>query len=184
TGGIEVLGLGALTLDQLTTVANGGGSITVDSTGKLTLNQATVTGGTVTDRAEERLAGSGVIKSGTLGNTGQIKVSNLGNALSGETVTNTGGIEVLGLGALTLDQLTTVDNGGGSITVDSTGKLTLNQATVTGGTVTDNGEIDLTGSGVDALPIFGNTGQIKVSNLGNALSGETVTNTGGIEVLG
>ena len=64
-------------------VANGGGSITVDSTGKLTLNQATVTGGTVTDNGEIDLTGSGVIKSGTLGNTGQIKVSNLGNALSG-----------------------------------------------------------------------------------------------------
>ena len=39
-------------------------------------------------------------------------------------------------------------NGGGTVTVDGTGTLTLNTATVTGGTVTNkaNGAIDLTGT--------------------------------------
>ncbi len=40
-----------------------------------------MTGGTVTDNGEIDLTGNSVIKSGTLGNTGQITVSNLGNTL-------------------------------------------------------------------------------------------------------
>jgi fibronectin-binding autotransporter adhesin len=59
----------------------------------------------VTDHGEIDLTGTGVLKSGTLNASGQIKVGGLGNTLEGETVTNTGGIEVLGLGAVTLDQL-------------------------------------------------------------------------------
>jgi fibronectin-binding autotransporter adhesin len=78
---------------MLTAIANAGGAITVDSTGKLTLSQAIITGGTVTDHGEIDLTGTGVLKSGTLNTSGQIKVSGLGNTLEGETVTDTGGIE-------------------------------------------------------------------------------------------
>ena len=125
-----------------------------------------------------------VLKNGTLINSGQIKVSGTGNALDGETVTNTGGIEVLAGGALLIDP-TTIDNtGGGTITVDSTGTLTLNGTTITAGTVTDNGEIDLTGTAVLKNGALGNTGQINVSGSGNALDHETVTNTGNVDVSG
>ena len=105
------------------------------------------TGGTVTDSGEIDLTGTAVLKNGALGNTGQIKVSGTGNALDGETVTNTGGIEVLAGGALLIDP-TTINNTGGSITVDSTGTLTLDQATITGGTVTDGGTLNLPGAAV------------------------------------
>ena len=43
---LEVMAGGVLTLDLGTTVANGGGTMTVDGTGTLTLNDATITGGT------------------------------------------------------------------------------------------------------------------------------------------
>ena len=41
------------------------------------------------------------------------------------------------LGALTLDLGTTVDNTGGTIAIDGTGTLTLDDATIDGGTIND-----------------------------------------------
>ena len=57
-------------------------------------------------------------------------------------------LEVLAGGGLRSDQVSTLANDGGTVTVDGTGTLTLNSATVTGGTITNkaNGAIDLTGT--------------------------------------
>ena len=182
---LEVMAGGALLIDQGSTVANTG-TVTVDGTGTLTLNTATVTGGTVTDKAGGTidLTGGGVVKSGSLGNAGQINVTGLGNALDGETVTSNNALEVMAGGALLIDQGSTVANTG-TVTVDGTGTLTLNTATVTGGTVTDKagGTIDLTGGGVVKSGSLGNAGQINVTGLGNALDGETVTSNNALEVM-
>ncbi|WP_456766427.1 VCBS domain-containing protein [Bradyrhizobium sp. USDA 3650] len=187
TGTIEVLANGALTIDQGSTVANAG-NVTVDATGKLTVNGATISGtGTVTGNGEIDLTGAAVLSGGILNNNAAFKVSGTGNALDHETVTNasTGTIEVLANGALTIDQGSTVANTG-NVTVDATGKLTINGATIEGaGTVTGNGEIDLTGGAVLSGGILNNNAAFKVSGTGNALDHETVTNasTGTIEVL-
>ena len=166
TGTIDVAGG---TLNVLVDIANSG-QITVDPGAKLTLDHATITGGIVTDNGEIDLTGTGVIKNGTLNNTGRSRSAAAAMRSTMRPIINNGGIEVLGLGALTLDQLTTVANGGGSITVDATGKLTLNNATVTGGPVTDSGEIDLTGTAVLKSGTLGNSGLIKVGGSGNALT--------------
>ncbi|MHA0111608.1 hypothetical protein ACXYUI_31625, partial [Klebsiella pneumoniae] len=74
----------------------------------------------------------------------------------------------------------------GNVTVDASGKLTVNGATISGaGTVTDNGEIDLTGNAVLSGGTLKNNATVKVSGAGNALDNEAVTNaaTGTIEVL-
>ncbi|WP_271568880.1 FecR domain-containing protein [Bradyrhizobium sp. CCBAU 11386] len=184
-GTIEVLANGALTIDQGSTVANTG-NVTVDASGKLTVNGATISGaGTVTDNGEIDLTGNAVVSGGILNNNAAFKVSGTGNALDHETITNatTGTIEVLANGALAIDQGSTVANTG-NITVDATGKLTVNGATISGaGTVTDSGEIDLTGNAVLSGGILANTATFKVSGTGNALDHETITNAGTIEVL-
>ncbi|WP_334534472.1 VCBS domain-containing protein [Bradyrhizobium sp. AZCC 2230] len=186
-GTIEVLANGALTLDQGSVVTNTG-NVTVDATGKLTVNGASISGaGTVTDNGEIDLTGNAVLSGGTLKNNVAFKVSGTGNALDNETVTNAsaGTIEVLANGALTIDQGSVVTNTG-NVTVDATGKLTVNGATITGaGTVTDNGEIDLTGNAVLSGGILKNNAAFKISGTGNALDNETVTNAsaGTIEVL-
>ena len=156
----------------------------MDSTGTLTLNQATVTAGTVTDNGTLNLTGSAVLKNGSLGNTHQINVSGTGNALDKETVTNTGNIDVSG--ALLVDQISTLDNtGGGSITVDFTGTLTLNQATISGGTINDftpgspalGGLINVTGnSRIDSGAKL-NNGAVTVQS-GQTLTLDNVTVTG------
>ncbi|MCK1384072.1 VCBS domain-containing protein, partial [Bradyrhizobium sp. 21] len=186
-GTIEVLANGALTIDQGSTVANTG-NVTVDATGKLTVNGATISGvGTVTDNGEIDLIGNAVLSGGILKNNATFKVSGTGNALDTETITNSaaGTIEVLANGALTIDQGSSVTNTG-NVTVDATGKLTVNGATISGaGTVTDNGEIDLTGNAVLSGGILKSNATFKVSGTGNALDGETITNssTGTIEVV-
>ena len=183
TGTIEVPANGALTIDQGSVVTNAG-NVTVDATGKLTVNGATISGaGTVTDNGEIDLTGTAVLSGGTLKNNAAFKVSGTGNALDGETVTNTGTIEVLANGALTIDQGSVVTNTG-NVTVDATGKLTVNGATINGaGTVTDNGEIDLTGNAVLSNGVLKNNATFKVSGTGNALDNEAITNAGTIEVL-
>ncbi|MBR0851887.1 FecR domain-containing protein, partial [Bradyrhizobium diazoefficiens] len=187
TGAIEVLANGALTIDQGSSVTNSG-NVTVDASGKLTVNGASITGvGTVTGNGEIDLTGNAVLSGGTLNNNAGLKVSNTGNALHNETVANsaTGAIEVLANGALTIDQGSSVTNSG-NVTVDTSGKLTVNGANITGaGTVTGNGEIDLTGNAVLSGGVLNNNAALKVSNTGNALHNETVTNSaaGTIEVL-
>jgi hypothetical protein len=184
TGTIDLSGG---TLNVQVDIANSG-KVTVETNAKLTLGSAAIDGGTVTNKGEIDLAGSAVLKGGVLGNFGQIKVSGAGNALHKETVTANHALEILAGGALLLDLGTTVANAGGTVTVDGLATLTLDTASIDGGTVTDkaNGSIDLTGSAVLKNGALGNSGQINVSDTGNAMDGETVTNfaTGMIDVTG
>ena len=182
TGTIEVTANGALTIDQVSSIDNTNGHVTVDGSGLLKLNAATITAGTVTNNGETDLAGTAVIQNGTLGNSNQIKVSSTGNALDKETITNTGTIEVQANGALTVDQVSSINNANGHVTVDGSGLLSLNAATITSGTVTNGGEIDLTGAAVLKQGTLGNSNQIKVSGTSNSLDGETISNSGTVEV--
>jgi VCBS repeat-containing protein len=143
------------TLDVQVDIANSG-LIKVDAQAALTLDDAAIACGTVTNCGTLALSGSAALKSGVLGNSGHINVSGTGNALDHETITNTGALEIFALGALTLGQFTTVANAGGVITVDGTGVLTLNGATINCGTINDYsspapgqiaaGNIDVVGS--------------------------------------
>ena len=171
------------TLNVQVDIANSG-KVTVETNAKLTLGSAAIDGGTVTNNGEIDLTGNAVLKNGVLGNSGQIHVSGTGNALDKENVTANHILEVLAGGALLLDLGTTIANAGGNVTVDGTATLTLDSASIDGGTVTDkaNGIIDLAGNAVLKNGVLGNAGQINVSGTGNALDGETVTNTGGVFV--
>jgi VCBS repeat-containing protein len=126
SGTIKVLANGWLTVDQGSTVDNTG-AITVDASGKLTVNGATISGG-----AMIAVPGTPVLSGGTN---------------------------------------------------DSSGTTIVVSPTLTGGTVTNNGELDLTGNAVLTSGILKNNAAVKVSGTGNALDYETVTNAGTIEVL-
>ncbi|WP_246666719.1 VCBS domain-containing protein [Bradyrhizobium guangdongense] len=117
------LDLSGGTLNLLGTITNTGGTFEVDSGATLALNNGTIDGGTVTIEGTLELDGSSVIKNGTLGNTGAVDVN----------------------GTAEFDN-ETVDNAGGTITIAAAGALVLNGTTVTGGTVTDNGSIHVTGN--------------------------------------
>jgi hypothetical protein len=193
TGTIEVSGG---TLNVLVDVANSG-LITVDPNANLTLDHAAIDGGTVTNNGEIDLTGAAVLKNGSLGNFGQIKVSGAGNALDNEKVTSNHALEVMAGAALLLDQDTTVANGGGVITVDGTATLTLNDATINGGTVNDYslvsgnivaGSIDVTGDSKISGAALNNGGVTiasgKTLTLDKvAVSGTTFTDTASGAVL-
>jgi hypothetical protein len=161
TGTIEISGG---TLNVLVDITNSG-QITVDSNGTLSLGAATIAGGTVTNDGTIDLTGSAVLKDGKLGNSDHIDVSGTGNALNNEKVTNTGTIEILPLGTLTLDQLTTVANAGGTIAIDGTGTLTLQGGvTIVAGALTNSGTVEIEGSS------------------GATFDGVTITGSGTIQV--
>jgi fibronectin-binding autotransporter adhesin len=154
------------------------GQVAVDSGAALTLNGAAIDCGTVTNEGELKLAGGATLKNGVLGNSGQVNVSGTGNVLDHETLTNTGALEIFALGALTLG-FTTIANAGGLITVDGTGVLTLNEATINGGAINNYSSSVVPGS-----MIAGNmdiTGSSTISNAhlnyGNVTieSGQTLT---------
>lgn len=173
-GSIEISG-GALNVQV--DIANSG-SIKVDAQAALTLDGGAIDCGTVANDGTFALSGGAALKGGVLVNCGQITVSGTGNALEHETVINTGALEIFALGALTLGQSTTVASAGGVITVDGTGVLTLNGATINYGTINDYsssspghvvaGTIDVVGSSTISHASL---------NLGNVTieSGQTLT---------
>ena len=199
TGSIEISGG---TLNVQVDVANDG-LITIDSGAAMTVGIATITGGTVTNDGTLSLngvappdpssdsapvTGTAALKDGTLNNAGVLHAET-GALLQNENVTNTGTIEVLALGALTLDQGTTIHNTGGTIAIDGTGTLTLDNATIDGGTINDfslpaspsgsiiPGDIDVTGSSTISNAHL-NNGQLTVE------SDQTLTLEDGAIVVG
>lgn len=186
SGTIKVLANGALTIDQGSTVANAG-NVTVDATGKLTVNGATISGaGTVTGNGEIDLTGSAVLSGGILNNNATFKVSGSGNALDHETVTNAGTIEVLAIGALAIDQGATIDNSSGNVIVDATAALTLDDATISGGAIKGAGTIDVTGAskidGGATLSVTAVTADAKLTLDGVTVSGSVITDKSSIEL--
>ena len=196
------------TLKTLATIHNAGGLLRADAGATLIVDTATVDGGTVSILGTLELDGASLIENGTLNNSGTVNVKGAVE-FAHETVSNTaaGVIEVLANGWLTIHQGSSVINDG-QITVDASGKLIVSNATIDGagavigtiggddeggpvvnagirgaGTITNNGEIDLTGDAVLSGGILNNNAVVKASGARNALSNETVINAGIIEVL-
>jgi fibronectin-binding autotransporter adhesin len=174
TGTIEVSGG---TLNVLVDIANAG-KIAVDLGATLKLDGGAIDGGTVTIDGSLELEGLGILKNGTLGNYGKIDVRG-SNAFDNEKVTNADAIEIFAAGALLIDLGSSVENQGGTITVDGTAALTIDHATITHGVVTNKsgGTINLNGAALLKDGSLGNSGDIKVIGSDNALDHETVTNT-------
>ncbi|MDA9391120.1 hypothetical protein WN73_10555 [Bradyrhizobium sp. CCBAU 45394] len=208
TGTIKVLANGWLTVDQGTSVANAG-HITVDASGKLTVNGATISGagpvigggddedgpvlnagirgtGVITGNGEIDLTGNAVLSDGILNNNAVLNVSGSGNALSNEGVNNAGTIEVLTNGALAIDQGSTVNNSSGNVIVDANAALTLDHATLSGGAIKGGGTIDVTGAskidGVAILSVTAVTAAAALTLDGVTVSGTDITDNSSIEL--
>jgi VCBS repeat-containing protein len=200
------------TLKTLAEIHNAGGTLKADAGTTLIVDTATIDGGTVAILGTLELDGISLIENGTLNSSGAVNVKGTVE-FAHETVSNTtsGTIKVLANGWLTIDHGSNVTNNG-AVTVDASGKLTVNGATIDGawhgvpslsaatsdssggtdvisttlsgiGTVTNGGELDLTGNAVLTSGFLKNNATLKVSGTGNALDYETVTNAGTIEVL-
>jgi fibronectin-binding autotransporter adhesin len=179
TGTIE---LAAGTLNVSADVVNSGddrdGLIQVDAPANLVLDAGAIIGGGVTVAGTLELDGGSVLSQGWLANFGTITVSGSGNALEGETVTANNTLNILEGGALTLDLGTIFDNGDGTITVNEGATLSLNDASVIGGHITNasGGTVALTGLAALIGGTLGNSGNLSVKATGNVLDSETVTN--------
>ncbi|QAU49560.1 hypothetical protein XH91_32165 [Bradyrhizobium guangzhouense] len=213
-GVIEVFAHDTLTIDHGSHI-NNAGDVKVDANSKLTVNGATIDGGaitvvteipvlvnaesdgggstftfiysstsgTVTNNGELDLTGDGVLSNGNLTNNGTLNVTGTGNALDGEQVANAGTIEVLA-GALAIGPGSVVDNSSGNVIVDAA--LTLNGATLSGGTIKGDGSIDVTGaSKIDkaaTLTVATVTADAKLTLDGITVSGSVITDNSSIEL--
>nr|WP_249152443.1 VCBS domain-containing protein [Bradyrhizobium liaoningense] len=158
------LDLSGGTLNLLGTVTNTGGTFEVDSGATLLLDSGTIDGGAVTVAGTLELDGTSFVKNGTLGNSGAVDVN----------------------GTAEFDN-ETVNNAGGTITIAAAGALVLNGTTVTGGTVTDNGGIHVTGnSAVNGASVSGGgitVDATKTLTLNNTtVSNSTITDNGTVKV--
>ncbi|MGY4327881.1 hypothetical protein ACVWWG_002298 [Bradyrhizobium sp. LB7.2] len=186
SGTVKVLANGWLTIDQGSSVTNTG-NVTVDASGKLIVNGATISGaGTVTNDGELDLNGNAILSGGVLNNNAIFNVTGTGNALDGETVTNAGTIEVLANGVLAIDHGSTVNNSSGSVIVGATAALTLDNATISGGAINGGGTIHLTGAskidGGATLSVSAVTADAKLTLDGVTVSGSTITDNSSIEL--
>ena len=177
TNALKATGSGTLKLTG-TTVTNSSGTVTVDTGSTLTMGTSTITGGLVTSNTTSaiNLNGLAVLANGSLSNLGQISINGTGNALHQEAVTANSVLEIMAGGALLADLGSTIANGGGTVKVDASGTLTLNSATITGGTVANNGTI----YAITTVDISGNiigTGVINVANLAELEIGGSVAST-------
>jgi fibronectin-binding autotransporter adhesin len=136
------------------------------------------------------LEGATSINNGTLtvGSAGALEVETAAGAtLNDVQVTNHNSIEVVSGSVLTLDGGTNVTNSGATVTVDTGGTLVLNGATITGGTITNAGTIEITGTGSIDSDIFGNhqltvdSGVILTLD-GTTITDGTITDTGTVNI--
>ncbi len=183
------------------------GATVVESGQTLNLLDETIVGGITVDgptsapplsagvlniEMSNTIIGNDPIYHGGLLNSGQINVLGINNVIEDDNgayaFTNAGHIEVEATAALTLAS-DTVNNTGGTITVDakgtanSAGALTLTSTTVNDGTIVNNGTLDLvSGNTIDGGALT-NAGLFDVNGAGNSISAESlVTNSGTIDV--
>ncbi|HUN97921.1 MAG TPA: FecR domain-containing protein [Bradyrhizobium sp.] len=168
TGTIEVSGG---TLDVEVDIANSG-LISVGASGTVAVETATISGGTVTNYGTFDLTGSAALKDGALHNYGQINVSGTGNVLTDETIDG-GIVTIIVPPGFQLHEdvgTTLVDvNLFTPIVIEAASSLALDEATITGGKIVDNGTIEISGDSEIAGAIVSGTGQIVVD------AGETLT---------
>jgi fibronectin-binding autotransporter adhesin len=178
TGTIE-LTAGTLNVaaDIVNAVGNSTGLIQVDTNGKLALAAGAITGGSITVAGTLELDGGSVLSHGTLANAGTIVIAGSANAFHDETVSSNRALNILASGALTLDLGTSFDNHDGAITVNKGATLSLNDASISGGQITNtSGILALAGLASLIGGKLGNSGDISVKATGNVLDSETVTN--------
>ncbi len=188
-GQLAIITAGGATLDGLLVTDNNTiDGIDVGPNAVLTLNDGTaISGGTLTVESTGKLliaAGSGVESSAVdVFDLVADSPSGRGATLEGMTVTNTGNTEVISGGTLTLLNDFVNNSGTGVITVDNGGTLNLGgNDTISGGQLANasGGKIFASG-GKNTIESdsFTNAGSTEVSGT-LTLSSDTVNNTGGL----
>ncbi|HZR76821.1 hypothetical protein [Bradyrhizobium sp.] len=178
---------GTVTLDDLTLSGSFSetGTVTIDDT--VTLNGATLSGGTIDVAGILDSEGTSSISGATINNPGHINVVSGKLTIDPAPFTNKGTIEVDGKADLVLSGETVTNSvtvglttTNGTIQVDSQGLLTLSGSSINGGIVDNLGTIDVTSaSSINNTFSFVNTGTVKADGAALTLSGTTVTNAGG-----
>lgn len=196
TGTLGAINDGTLKLIGMT-VANTGGTVSVETGSTLDLVGATIDGGTVTIAGTLESTGTSAINDADMTNTGTITVTsgtltidpavihtitnhNLIQAsggvldIIGDLIVNTADIKSINGGTLKLTTVT-ITNASGTITVDGTSKLYLSDVSINDGSLSNAGNL----YGVSGLNTVSaavtNTGTIEVQdgrlNLAGGLSG-------------
>ncbi len=123
----------------------------------------------------------------TLTNSGTLEANGGELDITGEPVANTGTLQAIDDSTLKLTTTTVTNTGAGTVTVDLGSTLDLVSAIITGGTLTNNGTLDSTGT--SAISDVGITNTSLIESTGGVLTIDpatvvTLTNSGTLEANG
>ncbi|MGH6683417.1 MAG: hypothetical protein ACRECA_05745, partial [Pseudolabrys sp.] len=192
SGTLHVNG-GTLSLIDLT-VNNAGATVQVDSTSFLTLADATISGGSLSNDGTLSSSGASELDGVATSTSNLLKVTAGTLTIHQGSLANTGSGELLatGGGTLALQSVTVTDDAGATVQVDSTSFLTLADATISGGSLTNAGTLSSIGaseldgvatSSSNLLEVTAGTLTIHEGSLANTGSGELLATTGGTLAL-
>ena len=179
TGTLEATTGGTLDLDGIS-ITNTSGSVTVDAGSTLDLDGTTITGGTLTNAGTVDSTGTSALTGVAVTNSGLLETTTGTLTVDPSTVTNTGTLEATTGGTLDLDAIS-VTNTGGSVTVNAGSTLDLQSTTITGGTLSNSGTVDLTGTSALTGVAVTNSGLLEATSGTLTVDPSTVTNTGTLE---
>lgn len=173
TGTLAAINDGTLKLTAMT-VANTGGTVSIEAGSTLDLASATIDGGTVTVAGTLESTGTSAIDGADITNTGTITVTSGTLTIDLHAITNHNLIEAVTGGTLKLTTAT-ITNAGATITVDGTSKLYLTDVSINGGSLTNAGNLySVSGSNTITGGVT-NTGAIEVEagtlNLSGGITG-------------
>ena len=174
-----IVGFGTIKTDN-----TNGGSLTLDNSGSAALVEAS--GGTLTVSTGKTITNAGVLQAGG---------AESGTLIIDDSVSNSGHINAVADGTLTLSGATITNSSGGDINLDaSTAVLNLTDENVSGGAInnSDGGSVNVSGVSLlegaatvygGALSIGGNA-TLEIESGSATLSGVVVANSGTIQVDG
>ena len=174
SGATTVTGGAASTLSGVS-ISNAGATVTVDAGSTLDLNGTTITNGALSNSGMVDLTGISALNVAVT-NSGLLEATGGTLTIDPNNVTNTGTLGATTGGTLKLESIS-VTNADGTMKVDASSTLDLNNTTIAGGTLSYSGNVSVIGGATSAL----NGMSVNASGTGTigslALDGNGFSNT-------
>ena len=185
TGTLQAIDDSILTLTTLT-VTNTGGTVSDALGSTIDLATATVSGGTLSISGTLDSTGTSFISNAGITNSGTLESTGGTLDITSDPITNAGTLQAIDDSVLMLTTLT-VTNAGGTVSDALGSTIDLASSTISGGTLSNSGTFDSTGTSFISNATVTNSGTLE--STGGTLTidpvaGPSITNSGTLEANG
>ena len=151
TGATMAVGAGSTPDLNGTSVTDADGDVMVGAGSTLNLSNATIAAGALSNSGTVNSSGISAFTGVAVTNSGVLDAMTSGTlTMDPGSVTNTGTLEATAGGALDLNGIS-VNNAGGTVNVDAASTLNLSSTTMSGGTLSNAGTVTVTGGSTSTL---------------------------------